>query len=375
MVDMKRAKFEAVRRDLEKKMVFLSGPRQVGKTWLSQKVATTFARSLYLNYDNIEDRAVILNNRPHPATDLLVLDELHKMPEWKNFLKGLYDTKPEHLRILVTGSARLDTFTRSGDSLAGRYFRHRLNPLSPKELGSGSEQNMTRLMERGGFPEPLLADNDDDVRRWRMQYCDSLIREDVLDFEKIHDLKAMQLVLELLRQRVGSPLSYTSIARDIGCAPNTIRKYIQILEALYIVFRITPYHHNIARSLLKEPKIYFYDTGMVKGGDGPRLENCVALCLLKHANAMEDEKGREARLHYLRTKDKKEVDFLLAVEGAPLQMIEVKQSDPAISRNLRHFRQKYGFAALQLVRHLRHEQLVDGIELRRAGDYLAGLRA
>jgi hypothetical protein len=200
-----------------------------------------------------------------------------------------------------------------------------------------------------------------------------LIRTDILDFEKVHDFKAIQLTLELMRERVGSPLSYASLARDIQCAPNTIKRYIEIFEALFIVFRVTPYHRNIARSLLKEPKIYFYDTGMVKGDVSLRLENLVAISLLKHLNAIEDYQGRKARLHYLRTKEKKEVDFALYIENEPLTLVEVKLSNDDLSPSLAYFHKKYRLPAIQLVKNLRHEQKKGDISIRSAFRFLDSL--
>ena len=337
---MKRCQFEPLQRDLNKKMVFLSGPRQVGKTWLAQEIAQKYSKAVYLNYDSFEDRKIISKGYWRPDTEILILDELHKMPKWKNYLKGAYDTKPPNLKILVTGSARLDTFRRNGDSLTGRFFRHRLNPLSLAEVSAKDDHTLDRLMQRGGFPEPFLAETEEEVNRWRMQYIDGLIRDDILDFEKIQDLKAMELTLEVLRRRVGSPLFYSSIARDINCAPNTIRKYVEILEALLIIFRVTPFHKNIARSLLKEPKVYFYDTGMVKGGEGARFENLTAISLQKHLNATEDYEGRRADLKYIRTKEKKEIDFALVIEDEPVLLIEAKLSDISISPSLKYFHKK-----------------------------------
>ncbi len=370
---MKRIQQNLVSKDLTRKMVFLTGPRQVGKTSLALAIAEEHELSVYLNYDNFTHREHIRKAAWLPETRLLILDELHKMEDWKNYLKGIYDTREKHLQILVTGSARLETFRQSGDSLAGRFFRHRLNPLSMAEIPSADEQTLNRLLERGGFPEPFLAESLDDSNRWRLQYVDGLIRTDILDFEKVHDFKSMQLTLELLRQRVGSPVSYTSLARDVGCSPNTIKRYIEILEALYIIFRVTPHHRNIARSIQKEAKIYFYDNGMVLGNEGVRFENLVAVSLLKHLNAIEDYKGLKTRLETLRTKEKREVDFVLVVENKPVSMLEVKLSDPAISPDLRYFHRRYGIPAIQLVRNLRAEHAVDGIELRKACRYLSHL--
>lgn len=371
---MNRIQLSLIAKDLQRKLVLLTGPRQVGKTHLALTLLKSSANGVYLNFDNLDDRAIITRAAWLPSTELLVLDELHKMEEWKNYLKGIFDTRPAHLKILVTGSARLDTFRTGGDSLAGRFFRHRLNPLSVAEIAEASEDTLDALMRRGGFPEPFLAENDQEADRWRLQYVDGLIRTDILDFERIHDLRAMQLTLELLRRRVGSPLSITSLAQDVACAPNTIRKYLEILEALFIVFRVTPFHHNIARSLLKEPKLYFYDTGMVKGDEGLRFENMMAVSLLKHVNAIEDYHGKQAALHYLRTKEKKEVDFAVVVEDQPVMLIEAKLTDSEPTPALRYFHTKYGLPAVQVVRHLRQERMADGITVRRAFNFLRELK-
>jgi hypothetical protein len=190
---MLRAQQQFITQDLAQKMVFLTGPRQVGKTYLAQEIAKGFQKSVYLNYDYFEDRDIIKNVGWLLDTELLILDELHKMRSWKNYLKGVYDTKPRNLKIIVTGSARLDMLRRSGDSMAGRFFTHRLNPLSLVEIPEDAEKNLERLLSRGGFPEPYLAETDEEANRWRMQYVDGLIRNDILDFEKVHDFKAFSL--------------------------------------------------------------------------------------------------------------------------------------------------------------------------------------
>lgn len=371
---MERIQTARIIKDLEKKLVLLSGPRQVGKSWLARDVASRFNTSVYLNYDNRDHREAIERYAWRSDTELLVLDELHKMPAWKNHLKGIYDTKPENLRILVTGSARLETFRQSGDSLAGRYFYHRLLPLSPAEAKS-SGFSIKHYMERGGFPEPLLAGSSSDADRWRRQYLDGLIREDILTFENIRELKAINLLVELLRDRVGSPLSYQSLSEDAGVAPNTVKRYIDILESLYIVFRIYPFGGSIARSLVKQPKLYFFDTGLVRGDSGPRFENMIAVCLYKRQAFLEDGNGSPRSLCYLRTKDGREVDFMLVQEGNPELMVEAKYSDRTLSPNLRYFNDHYGYQGIQLVADLPLETDQYGLRVRKAQDWLAGLEA
>jgi hypothetical protein len=369
---MIRSRYDHILNDLEKKMVFLTGPRQTGKTWLAREISKNFPNSLYLNYDRREDRRIIMDEAWLDTTDLLILDELHKMEGWKNYIKGVYDTRPESMRILVTGSARLETFSQSGDSLAGRYFRHRLFPFTPSELVYADRNDLIPLLlTRSGFPEPLLADSEEDADRWRMQYSDALIRQDILDFEKIHDLRAIHVVLDLLRDRVGSPVSYTSIAEDAGISPNTVKKYISIFESLYIVFRVTPFSKNIARSILKEPKIYFFDTGMVRGNEGVRFENLAAVSLLKYSAGMYDCRGKNYDLKYMRTKNGIEVDFCVTNDNKPELIIEVKNSDSDLSKNLLYFHQKYNLKAVQIVLHLKRERKEQEIEIREGMKFLS----
>ena len=371
---MERYQKKEILADLKRKMVFLAGPRQAGKTTLAQSIAKEFKSSIYLTYDNLPDRQLILKQSWLPSTELIILDEIHKMDMWKNYLKGMYDTKQPHQKILVTGSARLEIFNRVGDSLAGRFFLHRLMPLSPAECEKvGVSYSVDQFLERGGFPEPFLAENLLVADRWRLAYVHSLLVNEVLDFDNIQNINAIRLVFELLRDRVGSPISYTSIARDVAISPNTVKKYIQILEALYIIFRVTPYSYNIARSLLKEPKIYFFDNGLVKGDDGVKFENFVATCLLKHVYAKTDYLAQLYTLNYLQTKESHEVDFVLARDGQVEKMIEVKNSNHHISKGLLYFHEKYGYPAVQVIKELKHEKKEQGIEFLRGESFLKDL--
>lgn len=371
---MQRQLMQALQSDLRKKMVFLSGPRQVGKSWLSRELQKSAKRPRYLNYDSAEDLRVISATGWSRGTDLLVLDEIHKMPQWKNYLKGIWDTRPEGMSILVTGSARLETFRKSGDSLAGRYFHHRLFPLTPTEAKwAGEQRSLDHYLLRGGFPEPWLATTDADAGRWRRQYLDGLIREDILSFENIHQLKAMNLLVELLRQRVASPVSYQGLSEDLGLSPNTVKHYLEILEALYIVFRVYPHHRSIARALVQQPKVYFFDTGLVQGEDGKRLENLVALSLLRQACWAEDRDGKSRSVRYLRTREGKEVDFVVTEEEVPLLMVEVKAQERQLSSGLKYFHATYGLPGVQVVADLPQENEAGHLKVRRALDWLEEL--
>lgn len=361
-------------------MVLLTGPRQVGKTTLAKELMASFQRPQYLNWDVAPDRRMLLDQSWGLRTDLLVLDEIHKMAEWKTYLKGIFDGRAEGQAILVTGSARMETFRQSGESLAGRYFQMRLHPFSVREWVSLTDATpddaLDRLLERGGMPEPFLADDTVESERWRRQYFTDLVREDVLEFSRIHEIRVMRLLIELLRGRVGSPLSIASLARDLQTAPNTVTKYLEILEALYIIFLVRPYHRNIARAILKEPKIYFFDTGYVLGDEGIKWENACAAMLLKHIHFEQDTSGKQANLHYLRTKDGAEIDFVLSENETPTHLIECKHADNSPTSTLIKFAEQFSEAqAIQLVRELRQEEYRRPVSILKGAKWLAELAA
>jgi uncharacterized protein len=376
---MKRYLDDRVQADLAQKMVFLTGPRQVGKTTLSRQLIAQQGGQ-YLNYDVPTDRSLILNQRWNPQAPLLVFDEIHKMRDWKAWLKGVYDGKPATQKLLVTGSARMDTFRQSGESLAGRFFGLRLHPISVREwceqTGAAPDAALTHLLARGGFPEPCLAVDNEQAERRRRQYFDGLVRNDVLEFSRIQEVNAIRLFAQLLRSRVGSPLSLASISRDLAVSPVTLKKYLDILEALYIVFVVRPFHDNIARATLQTPKVYFFDTGLVEGDEGLRFENLVAAALLKQVQWQHDVQGKEAGLHYIRTKDGAEVDFALSEKGRLTQLVECKLSDEKPHRALQRFaREQAPVDAVQVVRNLQHSYTLGEIRLARADEFLNGLVA
>lgn len=370
---MKRNLHLQILNDLAKKMVFVTGPRQVGKTFLAHQIMREFDYPQYLNFDIIEDRKIIHQRSWRLNADLIIFDEIHKMKSWKNYIKGIYDARSKNQAILVTGSSRLETYRQSGESLAGRYFHLRLNPLSVNESGTllTSFETVEKLNKLGGFPEPFLSGSLEEAGRWRNQYFTDIIREDILEFSRIHEINSMKTLLELLRSRVGSPLSMRSLAEDLQISPNTIRKYIQILESLYIIFLIRPYHKNIARSILREPKVYFYDSGYIKGNEGIIFENTCAVCLLKYAQYMHDAKGKDINLNYMRTKDGKEIDFAIITDQIPDKLIEAKLTDRIPSRALNHFSKYFPRAqSLQLVHNLRQEEHIKGVDIIHAGRWL-----
>lgn len=372
---MERYLEEPIRRDLSKKIIILSGPRQVGKTTLSKQLVPSF---IYLNYDSASDRQMIQNEEWPRNVPLVIFDELHKLKNWKSKIKGIYDTQGLLPGLLITGSARLETVRKGGDSLAGRFFTYRLHPLTVKEICFFLKETpataLAKLLTLGGFPEPYLQNDEAYAKRWRRTLIDSILRGDLLDLERVRDLKSMEILIDLLRNRVGAATSYSSLAQDLQVSVHTVKHWLQILENLCVVFSIRPYHRNIARSLLKEPKYYFYDTGAVEGGTGPRMENIVALALWRELQLLEDTTGSRVALHYLRDRDGNEIDFLAMIDGWPVLMAEAKTGDDTFAKAFWRFDRYFPKTPkVQVVQGLKRSKEKEGISMIPAHDFLAGL--
>ena len=372
---MRRYLHAAVVADMQEKIVLVSGPRQCGKTTLSRMVEPDHQ---YLNHDSAEHRILLRQKAWDRRKALIVLDELHKMQGWKAWLKGVYDVEGLPPALLVTGSARLAAFRKTGDSLAGRHFHHRLHPLDLKEAvshaGLEAADVLQRLLRVGGFPEPFLRGSERWYRRWRRSHTDAILREDLLALSAVRDIQSIETLIELMRHRVGSPLSADSLARDLQKSRNTVQHWLELLENLYVVFRITPWHRSVARSLLKVPKYYFYDSAMPAGGDGPRLENVVACALLKETHRAQDTAGADIALQYVRDRDGREVDFLIVKDGQPWQLVEVKWAETSPSPHLRRFFADSQVRRTQVVGALTEaKSFPDGLRVEPAAAFLLDL--
>ncbi len=373
---MKRYIETQLKNDLANKIVLLSGPRQCGKTTLAKQLYSEYD---YFNYDAGEDRLALQKKAWDRAKPLIIFDEIHKQQQWKRWLKGIYDTEGIPPQILATGSARMDMYRKVGDSLAGRYFQYRLHPLDLKEitqrLDLSIDEAFERLWQLSGFPEPFLQNDMNYYKRWRRSHLDIILRQDFIDLYSVRDIKAIETLVLLLKERVGSCVSYANLARDLERDAKTIKRWLELLESLYIIFRVTPYHNKIARSLLKEPKFYFYDHSYVEAG-GARLENLVACTLLKELDYLEDTTGSHTALHYLRTKDGKELDFLTRVDKEPRYIIEVKSTDATPAKSFNHFhKQLEDCKQLQLVKTLSREATYpSGVEVRSLANWLANIQ-
>lgn len=376
--------------DLGEKMVFISGPRQVGKTTLAgELVAGSFKGSAYYNWDNQAHRRAVLAAQWPADSELLIFDEIHKYRPWKRLIKGEYDVHKSRHKFLVTGSSRLDVFRRGGDSLQGRYHHYRLHPFSLAELaGAGaapkpfealgmdaraSVSDLTALEMFGGFPEPLIRQDERALGRWHNQKAERLFREDIRDLEPIRDLGAMKVLADLLPARAATPLSVNSLREGLEVSHGALTHWLAVLESFHYHFRIHPHARGLARSLKKEAKLYLWDWSEVPA-EGARFENLVASHLLKLAHFLHDHGGHKAELRYLRDRAGREVDFLMLVDERPWFAVEAKLSDTEPASNLRYFGERLRIPRLyQVVRkpgvNLRSGQ----VRIVSADRFLAGL--
>ncbi len=382
-----------VKVDLKEKMVFISGPRQVGKTTLSQQIGIKYysSRYSYLNWDNRQDRQAILKGALPAEKELYIFDEIHKYKNWKNYLKGEYDKNKDRFRYLITGSARLDIFKKGGDSLLGRYYSFRLHPFSLSEV-MGKEKKIELFKELeffpdnkesmeifenlylfGGFPEVFIKQSEKELRRWHNGRVDRLIREDIRDVENLRDLSALEVLVELLPDKVGSLFSLNSLREDLNVTHKTLSHWIDILERFYYHYRIYPFQSTLIKSIRKEPKLYLWDWSEV-ADENSRLENIIASHLLKYCNYLHDVEGYKAKLHYLRDKEQREVDFLVAIDNKPWFSVEVKKSYKEIPTTLKYFREKLKIPFnYVVVQEKGTDFLKDNIRIISANKFLTGL--
>lgn len=344
---MQRYLTNFIKDDLTKKMVFLGGPRQVGKTTVAFDILKNAQTSFdieshpgYLNWDNVDDRKTILKLELPTDQKLIIFDEIHKYKNWRNLIKGAYDKNKSKHSFLVTGSARLDYYRRGGDSLQGRYHYYRLHPFSLGELiKSGDKTSIADLLKFGGFPEPLFSKNPRDYKRWQRERISRVLREDLQDLEKVMEVSQLQLLSDAIPSKVGSPLSIQSLSEDLQVAHKTISRWLKILENLYLSFRISPYGAPKIKAVKKEQKIYLWDWSLCEN-DEAKFENLVASQLLKYCHFIEDTEGDEMELRYIRDVEKREVDFIVVKNKKPMFAVECKLEDANISPHLKYFSER-----------------------------------
>ncbi len=332
----------SVDEDLKSKMVFVGGPRQVGKTTFALTFLTEQSEKhpAYLNWDNILIRSALLRGELPPNESIIVLDEIHKFARWRNLVKGFYDARKSEISFIITGSARLDYYSKGGDSLQGRYHYYRLHPFSLREINTDpSQSDVQRLLKYGGFPEPFLMAEEKFWRRWHRERLQRVIYEDIRDLENIKEISLLELLAEELPNRVGAPLSVKKLKELLQVAHETVERWLKIFERMYYCYRISPYGSPKVRAVKKEQKLYLWDWSIVPDS-GPRFENLIASQLLKYCHLMEDTEGFRMDLRFIRDTDKREIDFVVLKDGRPMFAVECKSGEKNINPALFYFMER-----------------------------------
>ena len=350
---------DGIKEDLKKKMVFVAGPRQCGKTTLAKKLLKEEmgdkAESFYLIWDAAEDRENIIRERFPAGPGLLVLDEIHKYSRWRQVVKGLFDKRKQKLKILVTGSGRLDYYRYGGDSLQGRYYFYRLYPFSFKEIKDVSSRPVEDLLNFSGFPEPFLARNERDCRRWSRDYRTRLIYEDLNTLENVRDIALLEQLALRLPDLVGSPLSVNALREDLQVSHKTVMRWLGMFENIFMSFRIYPFGPPKIRAVKKEPKLYLYDWTPISDL-GARFENLIAFHLLKWVHFQQDYNGLNVELRYFRDVHRNEVDFVILQDNVVKQLIECKLRTREVNPALRMLKRRFPQAeAIQVALHSEQE--------------------
>ena len=364
---MKRPMYENIWRTLTgfKQMIFIAGPRQAGKTTFTRMLAEGFTNSLYFNWDILDEKRKLVENpsfyeevtRNDDSIPLIIFDELHKYTAWKNYLKSVYDRDKDNFKFIVSGSGRLDVYQKGGDSLAGRYLLFYLWPFTLAELAGRrldfapfmkaplalhpvSDEPETiwkRLATFSGFPDPYLAADENYHRIWANNYRKQLLREDLRDLTTLRNIDNVEILFSLVPSRVGSLVSMASLARDIQVSFDSIKKWLLLFERFFMTFSISPWTRKLSRAISKGRKIYLYDYAVI---DEPaaRFENMVALELWRAVTNWNDLGLGDFSLHFIRNREKEEVDFLIADKKYPAMIIEAKLMDDAPAKPLKNFK-------------------------------------
>lgn len=360
----------------DKPMVFISGPRQSGKTTLAKKIAEEYSNSIYFNWDIAPDKALLVKNpyffqdinRRDSTKPIVMFDEIHKYRKWKNYLKGVYDGFKNDYFFLISGSGRLDIYQKGSDSLAGRFLMMHLFPFTLAEMSkrrsfkdfvsdpiekfdinnpSESSKIWTHLNNYGGFPEPFLKERKDFFNKWLLSYNRQIIREDIRDIADIKNIDNVEILFSMIAERCASQISINNIAHDIGVSFDSVKSWMGLLENYYLLFTIGPWV-RISRAIRKERKVYLYNYAQITD-DGSRFENMTALELLRAVNNWNEHGFGNFGLNYVKNKDREEIDFLITSNSKPMLLIETKSSDTNISKNLIYFQNILNVPAIQLV--------------------------
>jgi uncharacterized protein len=323
--------------------VVLLGPRQVGKTTLALEISAT-RPSVYLDLEDEDERVKLSNPTRYFADherDLVILDEVHRVPELFQRLRGVIDRGrrqgKENGRFLLLGSAAMDLLRQSGESLAGRISYLELGPFDALEVAPSATET---LWVRGGFPRSFLAENDAVSMEWRRNFVRTYLERDVPQFGSRIAAETLRRFWTMLAHNQAQILNAANLARGLGVDGKTVAGYLDLLVDLLLVRRLPAWHHNLGKRLVKSPKVYVRDSGIAHALLGIRdkeallghpvvgqtWESFVTESLIAVA-----PDGTEA--HFYRTSNGTEVDLVLTLPGGKLWAIEIKRSSaPKLER-------------------------------------------
>ena len=389
--------------DLNEKMVFVGGARQVGKTTLALKLVTQKLKNYeyynnyqnnykYYNWDFPPDRKRLMSFEFPGEDALLIFDEVHKYRKWKSLIKGIYDSYKNKYKIIVTGSARLNIYRKGGDSLQGRYHYYTLHPFSLAELyniknnviplkeltfNNANYNDFEQLFKFGGFPEIFLKQSEQSLRRWHNEKLERLFKEDIRDVENLRDINSVKLLGDILPSKAGSLLSVNNIREDLEVSHRAITSWLDVLEQFYYHFRIYPYHVKMIRSIKKVAKLYLVDWSEIED-ESIRFENMIASHLLKFVQYLNEYEGYKIKLNYLRNVDKKEVDFMVSTDAKPWFAVEAKLNEIQPSPNLFYYKERlkipYVFQAVMKPGDKKDIDFIkEGVRVISAAKFLTGL--
>ena len=323
--------------------VALLGPRQCGKTTLAWALDPQ-QPTLYLDLESEQDRAKLSEPELYLAAHqdkLVVLDEIHRAPGLFPVLRGLIDSARRAGRksglFLLLGSASLDLLKQAGETLAGRITYLELGPFSCQE---STGQPLDTLWLRGGFPESLLATNDRISLRWRQDFIRSYLERDIPQFGPRIAAESLRRLWQMLAHHQGGLLNVAQFARNLGVDAKTAASYIDLLVDLLLVRRLPPWHANLGKRLVKSPKIYVRDSGIVHALlNIPDLETLLAHpvigqsweCFIIENLLLAAPENTQA--YFYRTSGGAEIDLLLQLPNGECWAIEIKRSlQPRIER-------------------------------------------
>lgn len=337
-------------------VIVITGPRQSGKTTL---VKALFADYEYINLEFPDVRAKVAADprfflRSHDKAGI-VLDEVQRLPELFSYIQGIVDETAEPGRYILTGSHNFLLMERISQSLAGRAALFNLLPFTITEIMSGFpvEDDFTQPAFRGTYPR--LYDLQLNPVEWYPSYISSYVERDVRQLENVRDLNRFHTFLRLCAGRVGQLFNASAIANEVGVSYKTIQSWISILEASFIIFLLPPFHKNFNKQLIKSPKIYFYDTGLICSLLGIQSAKELALHYLKgeifESLVISEIKKRltnaanPARLYFWRDKSGHEIDCLIDL-GSRVKAVEIKSSTtitPEFFKNLLYWQKLSGY--------------------------------